>query len=81
MKKTILVVDDSQFIKNLIEKSVSKSAAEAKPQPFNELLCGIEQAKTDYNDDMDRLEKTYDLKIKPISERERERLINKSCGD
>ena len=39
MKKTILIVDDSQFIKNLLEKSISKSAAEAKPQPLNELLC------------------------------------------
>ena len=39
MKKTILIVDDSQFMKDLLEKSISKSAAEAKPQPLNELLC------------------------------------------
>ena len=38
MKKTILIVDDNQFMKNLLEKSISKSAAEAKPQPLNELL-------------------------------------------
>lgn len=53
----------------------------AASPPLKDGLCGIDQAAIDYNDDMDRLEKTLDLNAKPISERERERLINRSCGD
>lgn len=47
----------------------------------NGVLCGIEQAGKDYNDDMDRQFEKIKHKIKPINENERERLINKSCGD
>ncbi len=48
---------------------------------LNDLLCGIEQAGKDYNDDMDKQFEKIKHKIKPINENERERLIDKSCGD
>ena len=64
----------NESINGEVEKALANSE-------LNDLLCGIEQAKTDYNDDMDRIEKTYNLTIKPISESKRERLINRSCGD
>ena len=56
------------------DNTVSKSRS-------NGVLCGIEQAGKDYNDDMDRQFEKIKHKIKPISERERERLLDKSCGD
>ena len=64
------------------EKTWPKAQSEPVAEvPCSARLCGIDQAGKDYNDDMDRLEAKMDHGAKPISERERERLINKSCGD
>jgi hypothetical protein len=39
--KKILVVDDSEFMKDLLKQAISKSAVEAQPEPLNDGLATL----------------------------------------